>query len=166
MERFYNSKINRMFIGFVIAFIIAAALGQTEDNNTTDSRIISAAGPRLGTVIVVEVTIPNRNALGELARSEYDISNVRGNVVTIYATEAELKRLRQTGYPLREIGRDPQPQNAEVMALGSYHSYDALMDELNAYAESFPGICRLETVGPGPRALGLAYHGSSRRGRR
>ena len=147
MKWLNDSKMTILLPVCVMGLMVAYSLGQTEDNNTTDSRIISAAGPRLGTVIVVEVTIPDRDALGELARAEYDISKVRDNIVTIYATEAELERLRQTGYPLREIRRDPQPQNAEVMALGSYHSYDALTDELNAYAESFPDICRLETLG-------------------
>jgi carboxypeptidase D len=124
----------------------AYALGQTQDNNA-DLGIISAAGPRPGTVVVVEVTFPDRDALNKLVRAEYDISNVQGNVATIYASLEELERLKQTGYPLREIERQPKPGSFDIMALGVYHSYAALTDELNIYAEAYPEICRLYTLG-------------------
>ncbi|MEE8578296.1 MAG: M14 family zinc carboxypeptidase, partial [candidate division Zixibacteria bacterium] len=97
--------------------------------------------------VVIEVTIPNRDALGELARAGYDISNVQSNVVTIYASLDELEKLKQTGYEYREIERQPQPQGIDIMALGVYHTYDTLTDELNIYAEANPDICRLYTLG-------------------
>ncbi|MBA7664470.1 hypothetical protein ES703_72531 [subsurface metagenome] len=77
-------RIRLVLVGFVACLVVSAATGKTEDNDT-DSTAITAAGPRLGPIVVVEVTIPNRDALDELARAGYDISNVRGNVVTIYA---------------------------------------------------------------------------------
>ncbi|HUU15626.1 MAG TPA: M14 family zinc carboxypeptidase [Sedimentisphaerales bacterium] len=141
-----SSEVRLMLIGFIVTFLLSAAIGQTENSNV-ESAGITAAGPRLGTIVVVEVTIPNRDALDKLAGAGYDISNVQGNVVTIYASLEELERLKQTGYPLREIDRQPQPEGFELMALGVYHNYDTLTDELNAYAEAYPDICRLYRLG-------------------
>ncbi|MHC4594256.1 MAG: M14 family zinc carboxypeptidase [Planctomycetota bacterium] len=144
MKRLNGFRMSLVLIGFVACLVVSAATGETEDNDT-DSTTITAPGPRLGTIVVVEVTIPNRDALDELARAGYDISNVQGNVVTIYATLEELERLKETGYSLREI--EPQTQSIELMALGGYHNYATLTDELNTYAEAYPDICRLYTLG-------------------
>ncbi|MEE8578297.1 MAG: hypothetical protein V3T31_13675 [candidate division Zixibacteria bacterium] len=113
MKWLNSSDIRLMLIGFIVAFVTGAASGQTEDSNAEPAGI-TAAGPRLGNIVVVEVTIPNRDALNELARAEYDISNVQGNVVTIHATQEEFEKLKQTGYPLRKIER--QPQGFDIMA--------------------------------------------------
>jgi len=109
MEWLNCAKIRLVLVGFFIAYMVVAVVGQTEDNNV-GSETISAEGPRLGMVVVVEVTFPDRDALGELARAGYDISNVHGNIATICASLEELEWLKQTGYPLREINRQPQRQ--------------------------------------------------------
>jgi hypothetical protein len=133
----------------IMWFFWAIKIGQakTISGGETNSSGVTAEGPRLGTVVVVEVTIPNRDALDELARAEYDISNVQGSVVTIYASLEELEQLKQTGYSLREIRRQPQSQGIELMALGVRHNYATLTDELNTYAELYPEICRLYSLG-------------------
>ena len=146
MKWLNSSDIRLMLIGFIVAFVTGAVMGQTENSNG-ESAIITAEGPRLGTIVVIKVTIPNRDALDELARAGYDISNVQGNVVTIYATLDELDKLKETGYEYSEIERQPQPQGFELMALVDYHNYDTLTDELNIYAEAYPDICRLYTLG-------------------
>jgi len=133
-----------LLIALLIASVAGAVSGQTEDSKT-NSAAITAADPRLGPVVVVEVTFPDRNALDELARAGYDISNVQGNVATIHASLEELEQLKQTGYPLREI--EPRMRGFDIMALGSYHSYATLTDELSAYAEAHTDICRLHTLG-------------------
>ena len=144
MKWLSGSIVRLMLIGFIVTFLLSAAIGQTEDSNN-ESTGITAAGPRLGPITIVEVTIPNRDALDKLAGAGYDISNVQGNVVTIYASLEELERLKETGYPLREI--EPRTQGFELMELGGYHNYDTLTDELNIYAEAYPDICRLYTLG-------------------
>jgi len=133
----------------VLGLFLAAKIGQADaiSGGNTNSSGITAEGPRLGTIVVVEVTIPNRDALDELAGAGYDISNVQGNVVTIYASLEELERLKETGYEYREIKRQPHPQGFELMALVDYHNYDTLTDELNIYTEAYPEICRLYTLG-------------------
>jgi hypothetical protein len=144
MDRLNGYRMKLVLIVLLIASAVSAFSGQTEDNET-NSAAITAAGPRRGLVVVVEVTFPDRDALNELARAGYDISNVQGNIATLYASLEELERLKQTGYPLHEI--EPPMKGFKPMALGAYHSYDALTDELSAYAESNPDICRLYTLG-------------------
>jgi len=115
-------------------------------------RLISSAGalaavdngPRLGPVTVVEVVLPNRSALDELAEAGYNISNVRGDIATIHATAAELEQLAEAGYEYLEIGVDGQPADK---ALGGYHNYAGVTAELADYAAAYPDICRLYTLG-------------------
>ncbi len=143
----YRIRLVAVGVVFCSSFAFPELLwGQTGENDT-DSTRITAAGPRLGPVVVVEVAFPNRDDLGRLARAGYDISNVQGNVATIYASLEELEHLKQTGYPLREIDERIQHEGFSLMALGSYHSYAPLTDELSAYAEANPDICRLYTLG-------------------
>lgn len=146
MKWFDGSTIRLMLIVVVVAIVVAVAAGKTKDGET-DSTVITAAGPRLGPIVVVEVTFPNRDALDELARAGYDISSVQGDVAEIYATEEELGQLKEASYDYHEIERQPLAQDISIMALGGYHNYDNLTTELNAYAEIYPDICRLYSLG-------------------
>jgi carboxypeptidase D len=101
------------------------------------------AGPRLGPISVVEVTIPAPAAVQQLIDAGYDVDNVRGNVVTIYATQEEVQQLRDAGYAVVEVERQPNP----AKVLGAYHSYATLTSDLQSYASAHPDICRLSSVG-------------------
>ena len=101
------------------------------------------AAPRLGPISVVEVTIPAPAAVQQLIDAGYDVDNVRGNVVTIYATQAEVQQLRDAGYGVVEIERQPNP----AKVLGAYHSYETLTSELQSYASAHFDICRLSSAG-------------------
>jgi carboxypeptidase D len=46
------------------------------------------------------------------------------------------------------VGVCGRTQGFELMELGGYHNYNTLTDELNIYAETYPDICRLYTLGP------------------
>jgi len=114
---------------------------------TTPER--TADGPRIGTVYIVEVTVPDAAHRAELVAAGYDVSNVRGNVVTIYAAPDEVRALEATGWPIRQVGVQPAPPEYDVLtkALGVYHNYATLTDALNAYAAGHPAICRLSSLG-------------------
>ena len=105
--------------------------------------VANAAEPRTGPISVVEVTVSTRNAVQQLIDEGYDVDNVRGNVVTIYATQEEVQRLRDAGFAVVEIERQPNP----AKALTGYHTYDTLTSDLQAYALAHPDICRLSSVG-------------------
>ena len=112
---------------FLVCFVAAAA----------------DAGPRLGPISVVEVMIPTPAAVQQLIDAGYDVDNVRGNVVTIYAAQEEVQQLRDAGYAVVEIERQPNP----AKVLGAYHSYATLTSDLQSYASEHPDICRLSSAG-------------------
>ena len=107
------------------------------------------AGPRLGPISVVEVTVPTPAAVQQLIGAGYNIDNVRGNVVTIYATQEEVQQLRDAGYAVVEIERQPNP----AKVLGAYHSYTTLTLDLQSYASAHSGICRLSSAGTSYQGL-------------
>ena len=110
-----------------------------------------AAGPRTGTIHVLEVAIGSRADLDRLIADGYDIAAVRENAVKIYATDEEKQQLQRDGFPLREI--EPQPRTAppadgtEAKGLGVYHSYATMTNELHGYAAAYPALCRLQSLG-------------------
>lgn len=99
--------------------------------------------PRLGRITVVEVSLPGRAALDELIREGYDIANVRGDVVTIYATDEELSRLAETGYDYQIA----ETKDAAAKSLGGYHNHASLTADLQAYAADHNDVCRLHEIG-------------------
>lgn len=120
MSRQRNCSVKLVLAALALCSVFALSTllaEQTVEN--ADYMPITAASPRLGPIVVVEVTLPSRDALDELVRAEYDISNVRGNVVTIYASLEELEQLRLTGYPLCEL--EPRIPRLEIMGVGGYH---------------------------------------------
>jgi carboxypeptidase D len=110
----------------------------------SEGAVIASAGPRLGDVIVVEVLISGRAELDELISGGYNISNVTGDTVTVYATEEELSRLEGAGYEYRKV--EPVVEETDVTAL-SYRDYAMVTSELAGYAAAYPEILRLYTLG-------------------
>ena len=104
----------------------------------------SASDPRPGPIAVVDVTVAGREEVQALVAGGYDIGNVRGNVVTVYATAGELRTLTSNGYSFAVTGRQP---HGGVKAPAGYRSYDALTGELEDRAAAHPAICRLSTLG-------------------
>lgn len=94
-------------------------------------------------VTIVEVDLPDRAAVNALVADGYDVSNVRGNTVTIYATDEELSRLESSGYAFVEVGRQPSSRKET----SGYHSYASMMSELEACAAEHSDICRLSSLG-------------------
>lgn len=102
-----------------------------------------AAVPRLGPISVLEVTVPGPDDARNIVKSGYDVDNVRGNVLMIYATQDEFQRLKDAGYGVVQIERQPNP----AKLLGGYHTYATLTSDLQAYAAAHPAICRLSSIG-------------------
>ncbi|MFC1738501.1 M14 family zinc carboxypeptidase [Planctomycetota bacterium] len=109
-----------------------------------------AAGPRAGVISIVEVLISDREELNDLIKAGYNISNVKRDVVTIYATQQEVQSLRDAGYKPEEIDRQrlsKLEEKAGSKGLGLYHNYTTLTADLQAYAADYNDICRLSSLG-------------------
>lgn len=82
------------------------------------------------------------------------IDNVRDNVVWAYANDREWEQFQSYGYDY-EILPDPgsliSPKMAEgkadMLAWDSYPTYETYVSMMQGYANSFPSICRLDTIG-------------------
>ncbi|HOZ47819.1 MAG TPA: M14 family zinc carboxypeptidase [Candidatus Hydrogenedentes bacterium] len=101
-------------------------------------------------VSVVEIRVPDASVRAALIDGPYDVSNVRGDIVEIYATADEIAHLEADGFDVLEVAPQPNPRALEwaaKAALGEYHNYAALTDTLNAYATAHPTICRLYSLG-------------------
>jgi carboxypeptidase D len=94
---------------------------------------------------VVEVTCPNEAALEQLVTGGYMVDNVRGLTAVVYATDAELARIQAAGWGLRVLGQDPLPPAAKTPT--GYHNYAELTTTLQGYADAYPDICRLYSLG-------------------
>ncbi len=115
--------------------------------------VLDAAGQpvaRPGEVVIAEVTVHDEALRLTLIKSDYDISDVHGDVLTIYATPDELAELRALGLECTETGRQPAPPEFSrpgSKALGVYHDYAGVTAALVDFAESYPDLCRLESLG-------------------
>ena len=104
-----------------------------------------------GEIRIVTVRVDGRGELDALARQGFEIDTVAGDTVTIYATPAEVAQLELAGYSPAEIGRQP---NAADVGRGivsrvpaGYHDYAALTAALNGYADDYPDITSLVSLG-------------------
>lgn len=98
---------------------------------------------RLGAITVVEAVLPGRAALDELIRQGYNISNVSGDIATIYATDEELSNLAEAGYEFRVA----ETQESVRKQPDGYHDYASLTADLRSYAMAHSDICRRRSLG-------------------
>ncbi|HPK00581.1 MAG TPA: M14 family zinc carboxypeptidase [Candidatus Hydrogenedentes bacterium] len=122
----------------VLALALAAGGAAAEP-----PRMALGAGPRTGDVYVVEVPVSSADAAAELARREFNIASIRENRAEIYAVREELELLDALGYSWHVIRRDGDG----TKALGEYNGYASVTAMLAAYAQAYPAITRLESVG-------------------
>jgi len=98
---------------------------------------------RPGAVAVVEVHIPGPEAIQALVDDGYLIDSVRADTAVLYVTPEELDRLGSAGYDVQVL--EWQPQLGKD--LGAYHTYDEVTGQVQGYAASYGGICRLTSLG-------------------
>ncbi len=122
------------------AIVIATAMGFLAAEPAQAPERPSAAGPRLGTIYELEVEVGPPENLRRL--DGFDIGNYRRGVATVYATAAERDRLAARGFDFRLV-----PPQEDDKVLGLYHDYEALTAELEAFADAYPEITRLYSLG-------------------
>ncbi|HPA06387.1 MAG TPA: M14 family zinc carboxypeptidase [Candidatus Hydrogenedentes bacterium] len=126
-----------------MALILALFSSVAAADGAGEARMALGAGPRTGDVYVVEVPVSGADAVAELARRQFDIASVRGDRVELHAVAEELALLAELGYAWRVLGRDGDG----TKALDEYHGYASVTALLEAYAQAYPAIARLESAG-------------------
>ena len=107
-------------------------------------------GPRPGTVFELAVSATSEAEFSRLQAGGYNIGsyNRTTGVATIYATPAEYATLQSEGFQVTELGRQPDPPEfSDAKGLGVYHSYAAVSTHLNDWANAYPAITQLFTLG-------------------
>jgi hypothetical protein len=128
------------FLLIITVFTLTLAAGGAA---AEPGRMALGAGPRSGDVYVVEVPVSSADAAAKLLWREFNIASIRENRVEIYAVLEELELLDALGYSWRVVGRDGDG----TKALGEYNGYASVMAMLAAYAQAYPAVTRLESVG-------------------
>lgn len=98
-----------------------------------------------------EIRFRSPEALHELMDLGFDISHVHGDHATVHANAAALEVLSHLGYQYRAIDVGEVPADwSEInfaKGLGQYHNHAELTIALQDYANQYPSLCRLVSLG-------------------
>lgn len=94
---------------------------------------------------VVEVTAPSPEALHTLVTMPVIVDNVEDLTATLYLTEEEYGQIQALGYPVRLLEIQPDPLFNEKAS--GYVTYDEIGPLLTGYAENYPQLCQVSSLG-------------------
>ncbi len=108
-------------------------------------------------VYVVEIDPASRDTLDFLVRNHFDVDDVRAGTIRVYVREEELRRLEKYGLTYQVMERQPNPPvfDEPSKAVWVYHSYSTLTQALQGYADAYPTICRLSSLGDSVKGRSL-----------
>jgi len=128
----------RMFIGLYVV----AAISLLGASSASDDLV-------LGRVYVIEVEQGSRETLDFLVRNHFDVDGMAEGRIRVYAREEELRQIESHGLTYRVVECQPNPPVFDEVskAVWVYHSYSSLTSALQEYANDYPSICRLYSLG-------------------
>lgn len=106
-----------------------------------------SAGPRPGKVTVLDLALRDKADLEFLDREGFNFELRGRDRAEVFATEAEVRALKQAGLEFRAVGQQPAPPPPSARNLGEYHDYPALTAFLQDCTNSHPDLCRLTSIG-------------------
>ena len=136
--------LRRVFFWIGVAALVVAGGGASAQ------LVGNPAGPRTGLVYELHLSPPDAEVLAELNRLGFNVGHVTTEHAEVFATQGEYDYLVANGYRVTVAGRQPDPPTfarAESRTLGVYHSYAALTAHLQDYADAYPSITRLVSIG-------------------
>lgn len=96
-------------------------------------------------IYVVEVTAPDETTLAALLERDYIVSNVTGYTATLYVDEYDYRAMDVLGLPWRLV--EIQPGGVPAEKADAYTSYEELGAILAQYADEYPNLCRVISLG-------------------
>ena len=94
---------------------------------------------------VIEVTLPSEEALQALLAQPFDVADVQEGRVILHVDQLAYARVGKMGYPIQVLEIQPDPYFNEKAA--GYIAYDELGPLLAGYAEAYPHLCRVRSLG-------------------
>lgn len=110
---------------------------------------LSAAWATDRHVSILEFSDLPRSAAVELTAQGFDVDTCSDGHLQVYADAKERARIDALGYAYTVVGHQPNPPNFSDSAkgVGTYHSYNAMAQQLQAAATVYPAITQLVSVG-------------------
>ncbi len=137
-----NSKTLHFFQAGMLCTFTAVLAGNVRAQTTVQQLAPGkGAGPRVGKIVVLELTAPDRASAERLAQLGYDIESL-GRTVRLYADSQEQQQLAALEWPMSE-----QEPVAVAKDLGTYNGYAEMTAMLDGYATNYPALCRKMTIG-------------------
>ncbi|MFA5031405.1 MAG: M14 family zinc carboxypeptidase [bacterium] len=96
---------------------------------------------------LVEIPITSKSQVYEINKLKLTIKSVTNYDIQIIADDNELKTLSNAGFHYEVILNDYRESVKKLLAKGTYHSYSALVHELDSIAINYPAITKLDTIG-------------------
>jgi len=109
--------------------------------------------PRQGPTRILSVKMTGPELVEFLVEGGFDIAGRKGDEIKVYASSAEMERLRDAGFEFRVLPDTAIEKaralrrNKGVAGLGSYHSHEAVGELLEGLVDRYPDLCRLESIG-------------------
>ncbi len=97
------------------------------------------------TTRLISVRVPDHDAV-YLLRS-YTITGADNEHVTMLATDKEIDRLHDLGYPVDILIEDYFAYKRDLHGRGFYHTYDQTYAVLDSFVLNYPALCHLDTIG-------------------
>jgi carboxypeptidase T len=127
----------------------AAAIGLVL---TADPAPSATAGPRAESSARYEVydarTLAQRNLIAGTGAA---IEGVEHSIVTVTATQSEVKALRALGFPVKPVPVDAPSEDVSTLDFPSrdsaYHNYAEMIAEVNAIVAKYPSIASKRVLG-------------------
>ncbi len=131
----YGSILAGIFLGIVLLY------------SPTPALVAEAPTP----LIAYEVKLKNRDALAQLRREKLILSQLKptrdGWTASVYTTSRLAARLRAQGYHLKTVHPPTPGPRLSNNVMGQYHDYAGVTQLMQTFANQFPKITRLVTLG-------------------
>src|ERR1039457_743683 len=125
----------------ILALLVGITANSLAQTNDAAGFAGKGAGPRLGPIAKVTVTITNHADLERLVQAGYDLERVSGNQATVFADSDELSSLTIAGWQINILQSPPSPSGlTTTKSFGSYNDYTNMTAMLEAYATNYPAM--------------------------
>jgi hypothetical protein len=98
-------------------------------------------------VKMAQVTLRTHSDLYDLAHRDITILDAGEDFARVLVQDTEIEHLRAAGYSVDIIINDYQAYKDSIFERGFYHTYNQVYAVLDSFAQEYPSICRLDTLG-------------------